>query len=153
MIGVHKMKKLLNKLGITDLKSFKAFVMQFIKFGIVGVSNTLIGWAFYYSLIFFGVHYLLANLIGFVIATLNSFYWNRKYVFKQTDGKKSTQLIKVFASYGFTLFLSTTMLFLIVDIIGLSEFIAPLISIIVTVPLNFMLNKFWAFRAPTSNPE
>ena len=142
------MKKLLNKLGIYDLKSLKAFIMQFFKFGIVGLSNTLIYFSVYYSLVFFGVHYILANFMGFVLGVINSFYWNRKYVFKQTSEKKITQFIKVFFAYGFTLALSTSLLYLMVDIIGISEFIAPIINICFTTPINFMPNKFWAFRAP-----
>ena len=142
------MKKLLNKLGIYDLKSLKAFIMQFFKFGIVGVSNTLIYFSVYYSLVFFGIHYILANFAGFVIGVTNSFYWNRKYVFKQTSEKKRIQFIKVFFAYGFTLALSTSLLYLMVDIIGISEFIAPIINICFTTPINFMLNKFWAFRDP-----
>ena len=140
------MKQLLGKLGIYDIASFKAFLSQFIKFGIVGVSNTLIFFAAYYPLVWFGVHYILANFIGFVLGTLNSFYWNRKFVFKQTDGNKTKQLIKVFMAYGLTVFLSTVLLFLLVDIIGISEFIAPLISFCFTIPTNFLLNKFWVFR-------
>ena len=144
--SVSSMKKLLNKLGIYDLKSLKTFIFQFFKFGIVGLSNTLIYFSVYYSLVFFGVYYILANFAGFVIGVTNSFYWNRKYVFKQTSEKKRAQFIKVFFAYGFTLVLSTSFLYLMVDIIGISEFIAPVINICITTPINFMLNKFWAFR-------
>ena len=140
------MKTFLGKLGITDAESFKAFVFQFIRFGIVGVSNTLIFFVIYYPFLFIGVHYIIANFVAFVIATLNSFFLNRKFVFKKADGKKSAQLTRVFFAYGFTVSLSTVMLFLLIDIFGISQYIAPLITFCFTIPTNFLLNKFWAFR-------
>jgi len=141
------MKKLLNKLGIEDMPSFWKLLKQFIKFGIVGVSNTLIHLAIYYSLLFLGLHHILANIIAFMISVLNAYYWNNKYVFKQ-EGKSSSlsKLTKVYASYGFTLILSTGLLFLMVDIIGISRYIAPIINLAITVPTNFILNKYWVFR-------
>ena len=140
------MKKLLNKLGIYDAKSFRAFVWQFFKFGIVGVSNTLVFFAIYYPLLHFGVHYIIAHIIGFTIGTLNAFVWNRKFVFKQAEGKKSVQLVKVFVAYGLTGILSSVFLFIMVDIIGISEYLAPIINLCFTTPTNFLLVKFWVFR-------
>jgi len=146
------MKKLLLKLGIEDLPSFWAFVKQFIKFGIVGVSNTLISLGIYYTLVYFGVHYLLANLIAFLLSVLNAYFWNSRFVFK-SKGNVLKKLVKVYAAYGFTLLLSTTLLYLMVDIIGISQLIAPLINIAITVPINFLLNKFWSFKQTDIAPD
>ena len=57
-------------------------LIQFVKFGIVGLSNTLISYVVYVAGVRFGMHYLLASILGFVISVLNSFYWNNKYVFE-----------------------------------------------------------------------
>lgn len=59
---------------------------------------------------------------------------------------KKKGLIKVYISYGSTFLLSTGLLYLMVDIAGISEYIAPLINLCATVPLNFVLNKFWVFK-------
>lgn len=139
------MKKLLDRLGVKDLQSFRLLVWQFIKFGIVGVSNTLIFLGVYYGLVFLGLNYLLANLIGFVISVLNAYFWNSRYVF-DAKGKTIRRLLKVFVSYGFTLLVSTGLLFLLVDVIGVSHLIAPIINLIITIPMNFLLNKFWSFK-------
>jgi len=121
-------------------------LLQFIKFGIVGVSNTLIALTVYYVLLFVGAHYLLANVISFAISVLNAYYWNSKYVFKSNENRKYRQVLNTYAAYGITFLLSTGLLFIMVDVIGISEFIAPLINLCITVPLNFILNKFWVFK-------
>jgi len=136
---------LLSKLGIKDSASFWMLFKQFFKYGIVGVSNTLISLGAYYALVHFGVHYLIANLIAFILGTLNAYYWNNKYVFK-AKGNSLSRLARVFAAYGFTLLLSTGLLYLMVDVIGISKFIVPIINLCITIPTNFLLNKFWAFK-------
>lgn len=130
-------------------KSLWQLAIQFIKFGFVGVSNTLISLAVYYVCLYFGMHYITANTLGFVVGTINAYFWNNKFVFKKEEGeirdtKKS--VVKVFISYGFTLGLSTVLLAFWVDGLHISENVAPILNLLVTIPLNFVLNKFWAFR-------
>lgn len=125
-------------------------LIQFIKFAIIGFSNTLISYLVYAAGVYLGLHYMLANVLGFVISVLNSFYWNNKYVFRQEEGGRNTlhALAKTFLSYGATgLVLANILLYLWVDILHISEYLGPIINLMVTVPLNFLLNKFWAFRS------
>lgn len=135
-----------------DLKEKKIYstLIQFIKFGIVGISNTLISYCTYAVLVWLGVNFLLSNLIGFVVSVLNSFYWNSRYVFDLNNAdtkQKLKALIKTFISYAGTgLVLSSAMLILWIDIVHLSKYIAPIINLIITVPVNFVVNKVWAFK-------
>ncbi len=124
-------------------------LIQFVKFGIVGLSNTLISYVVYVAGVWFGMHYLLASILGFVISVLNSFYWNNKYVFGQGKEERNLlkTLLKTFMAYAFTgLVLANILLYIWVDILGISEYLGPLINLVVTVPLNFVINKLWAFR-------
>lgn len=135
-----------------DLKEKKIYstLIQFVKFGIVGISNTLISYCTYAVLVWLGVNFLLSNLIGFVVSVLNSFYWNSRYVFDLNNAdtkQKLKALIKTFISYAGTgLVLSSAMLILWIDIVQLSKYIAPIINLIITVPVNFVVNKVWAFK-------
>ena len=125
-------------------------LMQFIKFGIVGLSNTLISYVTYIVLISIGVNYLCASIAGFIVSVLNSFYWNNKYVFKQSDGEQRSlwkTLLKTFLSYAGTgLLLSNVLLVIWVELCGIPEWMAPIINLVITVPLNFVINKYWAFK-------
>lgn len=119
---------------------------QFIKFGLVGVSNTLISLGVYYLLYFLGAHYLIANTMGFVISVFNAYYWNNKYVFKKAQDGHLKPFVKTFLAYSTTFLLSTGLLFVLVQCAGVSEIIAPIICLAVTTPINFFVNKFWAFK-------
>lgn len=99
---------------------------------------------------YLGLSYLVSNIVAFVVSVLNSFYWNSKYIFKKTKNEKLCAwktLLKTFISYGSTgVILSSLLLILLVEKIKLSKYLAPLFILVVTIPLNFILNKFWAFR-------
>lgn len=130
--------------------------VQFLKFGIVGLSNTLISYVIYSGLVYVGLHYLLASVVGFIASVINAFYWNNRYVFKSIyKGKKKIlfSLIKCILSYGVTgLLLQNILLYLLVDMLSISKYLAPLLILIITIPSNYLLNKFWAFK-PISAQE
>ncbi len=131
-------------------EKYKDLVVQFIKFGIVGVSNTLISLAIYYIFVWISKDlYMWGNVVGWVVSVFNAFYWNNKYVFKAENRDwKSTlfRLAKNYLTYGSTFLLSTALLFIEVNFLNVSEWIAPIINLLITIPLNFLLNKFWAFK-------
>ena len=139
--------------------SVEETIIQFVKFGLVGVSNTLISYVLYVvSLLLLrripgleAINYILAQVVAFVLSVLWSFYWNNRLVFKQKEGQQRTiirTLLKTYVSYSFTgLFLNSILLVLWVQFLGISEFIAPIINLLISLPLNFVINKFWAFRS------
>ena len=138
---------MLKKLGLNDNENLFKLVVQFIKFGIVGALNTLISLAVYYIFIFISDDlYLIGNAVGLVAGIINSYYWNGKYVFADTGKREIKTFLKTFVSYSFTFALSTSMLFIMVEYMNISNKLAPIIVLTVTIPLNFILNKFWAFK-------
>ncbi len=158
----------------------KSSVIQFIKFGLVGVSNTLVNYLVYVIFVSLGVHYVIANALGFIISVLNAYFWGSRFVFKEDETKEKRVwwkvLLKTYASYALGFGINTVLLILWIeildigayfgfvgDIIGwasgfisflpekmtageISEIIAPILNIFITVPINFVINKFWAYR-------
>ena len=135
----------------------KKTLIQFIKFCVVGVSNTAVSLAVYYLFIFINPSlYQLGNVVGWIVGVLNSFYWNNRFVFH--GGSDSTcvllkKLGKTYVVYGLTWALSAFLLHWEIEYIHLSRVVSPLINLLVTIPLNFLLNKFWAFRSNKAREE
>ncbi len=128
----------------------KTTIFQFVKFGIVGVSNTAISLIVYYIIYWINPEwYMIGNVAGWVISVANAFFWNNKYVFKsQSEGVKQLlkRIGKTYLSYGATFVMSTVFLYVEVDILHWSAVICPIINLVLTIPLNFLLNKFWTFH-------
>jgi putative flippase GtrA len=70
--------------------------IQLIKYGVIGVMNTLITLVTFYLLnTVAGVPYGVANVVGYVLGVVNSFLWNRNWVFKTKNNFKRELLLFV----------------------------------------------------------
>ncbi len=130
-------------------------VVQFVKFGLVGVTNTLLSYLINVAVLLilepygFSWDYIAGNLTAFFLSVLWSFYWNNKFVFTVEKGQKRNlgkALLKTYISYSLTGIILTNILSTIWIKLGVSKFVAPIINLVVSVPLNFIINKKWAFR-------
>lgn len=150
--------------------------MQFIKFGLIGVLNTIIHYAVFILLDAVGVPYIIAYAVGFILSTLHAFLWGNFCLFKQDNTKEKRvwwkALLKVYAAYLTGFILSSTLMWLWVDIIHLGNyfmFLSGLVQLIpfldiqdipmflsktigfcidicITLPINYTMNKRWAYK-------
>ncbi len=162
---MNKLDGLINRIAVTLLKiihkedkpELVTSLTQFIKFGLVGITNTLISYGINvlvlkilqpYNLSW---DYVAGNVIAFILSVLWSFYWNNKYVFTQKEGQKRNKwatLLKTYLSYGFTgIVLVNILSYLWIDILGISKYVAPIINLVISIPINFVINKLWAYKA------
>ncbi len=125
-------------------------LLQFLKFGIVGVSNTAISLIVYYMVLWINQDwYLAGNVVGWIVSVANAYFWNHRYVFKtqiERFSKRLKELGKTYLSYGTTFLLSTILLYLEVELANWSAVLCPVANLLITIPLNFVLNKFWTFK-------
>lgn len=134
----------------------KETAVQFVRFGIVGLSNTALSYLINVAALkileslVLKWDYILANLLAFFISVLWSFYWNSRFVFHRQDRSRKTTLktlLKTYAAYGFSgILLNNIFSWLWIVQLGVSKYLAPLLNLVISVPTNFLLNKFWAFR-------
>lgn len=122
-------------------------IQQFILFAMVGVSNTVVLLICYYLVLFTAgaEHYLLGQTLGYIAGILNSFFWNSRYVFSEKKHHAKIAFLKMCICYGLTYFLQIGILYGSVEWLSISESIAPVIAIIITTPINYVLNKLFAF--------
>ncbi len=132
-------------------------LIQFVKFGLVGLSNTLVSYLLNILILLilspfqFGKDYIVANIVSFILSIFWSFYWNNKYVFALKDNEKRNiglALLKSFLSYGFTGFILNNFLSWVwIEVLGISKYIAPMLNLVLSIPINFFMNKKWAFKS------
>lgn len=124
-------------------------ILQFIKFGLVGVSNTLVAWACYYFFLWLNDDfYMVGGVVGAIVSIANAFFWNDRFVFKSDNNEwqsKLKRLGKTYVSYGATSLLGLILLWAEVRFLGISKAVAPPVNLLITIPLNFLMNKYWTF--------
>ena len=125
-------------------------VRQFLKFSLVGVSNTLLFLAVYTLLTeVLGVYYLLASAIAFAVGAVNGFLLNRAWTFQGHVGDALTP-VRWIVVQGCGLALDELLLYLWVSGLGVDKLVAQAIAIVVVVVLTFLANRAWTFRDASS---
>lgn len=130
--------------------SMKEKLLPLIRYLIIAFVDTVLSYSVYGILLFCGAHYLVGSVAGFTASTVSAFYLNTRFVFTP-KGKKPEYtirgLVKTFCSYGFTGVVTYNLLLMMwIEIFHIPKLIAPVLSSAINFPINFCLNKYWAFR-------
>jgi putative flippase GtrA len=121
-------------------------LVQFVKFGIVGVSNTLLTFIVYTLLLkVFGVWYLAASAIGFGVGATNGFLLNRRWTFREHVGDTLTP-VRWAIVQGCGLGINEGLLYLFVHDARLDKLLAQACATVVVTVSTFFANRAWTFR-------
>jgi len=147
----------------------KRNLKQFLKFAVVGVSNTFIDWAVFFLLThylsFFQMtsHEVIAKSVSFTIAVTNSFIWNSLWTFRGEyqeglkTGAEATVTTVYFGRFflvsliglilnSLIFYLSRPLGSLIFSRIQFAQLTALIIATGTVMMWNFLANKFWTYK-------
>lgn len=133
-------------------KKHEGEIRKMLRFCVVGAVNTAVDFAVYalvIRLVPWKYNHLLGQALGFAAGTLNAYFMNGGWVFRDKGGERKKGkkvLLRTFAGYAVTFLLSEGLLMLWVDGLGMNKYLAKLINLCVTVPLNYVINRLWTFR-------
>ena len=116
-----------------------------IRFLFVGCLNTLVGYGTYALLIFLKCNYLVASTIGTIIGVIHSYLWNRFFTFQSNNNVKK-EVPKFVLVYLVSYLLGILNLFILVQKLGINEYIAGIINIFVTTIISWFGHKYFSFR-------
>src|ERR1700732_408930 len=124
-------------------------LVQFVKFGIVGISNTLLTFAVYTLLLkVFGVWYIAPSAIGFAVGAVNGFLLNRRWTFRGHVGDALTPLRWTIVQ-GCGLGINLGLLYLFVHDAGIDKLLAQAFAPAVVTITTSTANRAWTFRTPS----
>ena len=121
-----------------------------VLYGIIGSFSSGLDFLIYTLFVqIVGLQYLVANCISVVAGISTSFYLNRNYNFKVKDHTK--RRFSIFLTVGLCgLVMSNLILYLCIDNLGMDKLISKLLSIVLVVFFQFLVNKYLTFK-PTNN--
>ncbi len=122
--------------------------LQLVRFGLVGGVGFVVNLAVYTLFVHsVGVDYRVASVIAWLVAVANNFVLNRHWTFDARGGRARFQamrfLVVSLVAEGFALLLLT----LFVEGAGIAKVPAQALAVAGSMPLNFLGNKLWSFRA------
>ena len=119
---------------------------QIIKFSIVGILNT----ALTLSVIFIltkklHVFYITANITGYVIGVMNSFFWNKIWVFK-SGNYYIWELGSFWLNVGICYLLQLGLLIALKEEFGINQDLAIVAGMVMYAGCNFLGNRLFVFH-------
>jgi len=128
------------------MNNHSKIVIQFFKFGIVGILNTLItAFVIWLLLKVFHCSNYVSNIIGYLAGLINSFIWNRKWTF-ESHGKISVTVFKFIITFVISYLLQLGGLHLLLQYTAIDNYVCQLIAMVIYTIINFLLNKYYTFK-------
>jgi len=128
------------------LKS-KIECVRLIKFCVVGLANTAVDFGVFLSLVHLGgISPLLANVISYCLAVLNSYAMNMTWTFRElVDEDATSRTFMRFASVN-TLGLAISSLVILIARPFFAIEVAKILSVLCTLAWNFLGTRILVFR-------
>ncbi len=124
----------------------RAAAWQFIKYGVVGASNTLITLATYTLCVkLLGVPYLIALLIGYALGGLNSYLLNRHWTFQAGHLSHSHAGTRFAVVQVVAILVNELLLYVLVHNSHVEKIAAQAILTAPIVVVTFFINRVWTF--------
>ena len=128
----------------TELTAGNPIGGQFLRFCLVGAANTCTAVLTYAVLLFVGIPYLIAIVIGYTTGTLQGYTLHRRWTFRRGafNGLGLTRYAVVqLGGLGGNLLLAV----LLVEVAGWDKLLAQVIALPAIVVCTFAASRGWAF--------
>lgn len=121
-------------------------VKQAIKYGIVGLGNTLItAGVIWVMMKLLGCSDITSNVAGYVAGVLNSFVWNKQWTFQSSAGWTSSA-IRFGVVFGICYLLQLGVLMVLNKHLPIDPYYNQLIAMVFYTAINFIMNKLYTFK-------
>lgn len=122
-------------------------VGQAMKFMAIGLLNVLVDWGIYYALTrWINLNAIPSRIVSSSIALTSSYIWNRLWTFRGSKQAIAQQFIKFVAVNGMGLVWNNLLFALFINVLGIYDLLALVLTTIIVFFWNFGLTKIWAFK-------
>lgn len=121
-------------------------MIQLIKFVVVGVFNTILGYGVMFSCMYIvGLSAVTSNVIGYLCGLVLSYTLNRKVTFKGT-AKSRAEVVRFLLVFLVAYFSNLGVLMILIHSTVFPEWMSQIFAGVVYVFMSFFMNKYYVFR-------
>ena len=122
--------------------------VRILRFAIIGFLNAVItAFVVWVLMDVLGRNYLWSNMAGYVAALVNNFLWSKYWVFSSGKGKLVKEVPLFMFAFGCAYVTQFLFLLLMVEVIGLNEYLGQFLGLFVYGAVNFVMNKRVTFSS------
>ncbi len=124
--------------------------VRIFRFAVIGTINAIIiAFVIWLMMKKLSCHYIITNIVAYLIAQTNNFIWCKYWVFRNEDGPKHTlweQLVLFAIAFGIAYSAQFLFLILLVEVGHMDKIVAQFLGMFVYGAVNFIANKKFTFR-------
>jgi len=118
---------------------------SFARFGMVGAAVAAMNYAAFLGLIWLGLPYLYAVIVGWLLVLAPSFLLNRAMTFRVKGRASAREMVAYLATLAFQVAVALMGMVVLIDGLGLSPAIAYPINVVQASVSNFLLLRFLVY--------
>lgn len=122
----------------------KKELILYVVFGVLTTVVNILAYVVFAK--FLNVDYIISNIIAWFLSVLFAYITNRIWVF---ESKSSNILKEISLFFGGRLFsgvVDTSLLYLMVDILLIGDFVSKVVTQVIVVILNYVISKVVVFK-------
>jgi putative flippase GtrA len=123
----------------------RTFVVEFLRFHVVGIGTLLIGTAVFLGMVGVGFGYVPALVGDYAAGILFSYFMNKKFTFRVQVRSDAVPLLITVLGYLVTFLLNVLLLALAVETYGFNVVYSQVVIMLVLAIMNFLMLKFLVF--------
>jgi len=122
--------------------------LQLVRFAAVGASGYVVNLAVFAVCVHaLSIDYRISSVIAFIVSVINNFWLNRHWTFDAKHDHPMYQGMRFFVVSLLAFGLTELILIALVEGTGLEKVVAQAIAVAAAMPLSFIGQKLWSFRA------
>lgn len=119
---------------------------QLIRYNLVGLANTLVAYLLYAGLVYLGVEYAVALAADYLLGAAVNFWVNKHYTFGHKEKTQLSMVLRQAVTVALTYGVNLLVLWLLVEQVGLNEYIGQGSALLGVMAMGFVGQKFWVFK-------
>lgn len=121
--------------------------IRILRFAIVGTSNALIAAVTIWLLMdVLDCNYLWSNVAGYAASLINNFMWSKYWVFSARQHNFLQEIPLFLLAFGCAYTMQFLFLLLMVEGIGMNEYLGQFLGLFIYGAVNFLMNKNMTFK-------
>ena len=116
----------------------------YIVFGVLTTIVNIVAYLFFARLL--GIHYIISNIVAWVLSVLFAYVTNRIWVFESKNSNIIKEMSLFFSGRIFSGIVDTGLMYVFIDLLSIGDFISKIVIQIIVVILNYLVSKLIVFK-------
>ncbi|WP_082560265.1 GtrA family protein [Paenibacillus sp. Root52] len=122
------------------------------KFGIVGILNTGVDAGVFAILAFVGMPAMVAQAISYSCGTMNSYWWNNRWTFRDVKSQaQRIRIVRFVIANLFVLIWSSFIIYVAHSLWSWSLVSSKVIATLLGMLINYLISRYWVFGSPSES--